>query len=129
MMNEQVSEKNMEDEMKVYLDAIKADYAKFMGDLARGDDESEKRNKTRSDMIDRFNSRLSYRVGSKYIKVISDGSVHSFIVNTFDDKKFDYGAILKPAGAAAPARNQSRGNVFIGYKIMWTGPSYLRKFA
>ena len=119
----------MEDAMKVYLDAIKADYAKFMGDLARGDDESEKRNKTRSDMIDRFNSRLSYRVGSKYIKVISDGSVHSFIVNTFDDKKFDYGAILKPAGAAAPARNQSRGNVFIGYKIMWTGPSYLRKFA
>ena len=63
MMNEQVSEKNMEDEMKVYLDAIKADYAKFMGDLARGDDESEKRNKTRSDMIDRFNSRLS-RIGS-----------------------------------------------------------------
>ena len=57
-MNEHVSEKNMEDAMKVYLDAIKADYAKFMGDLARGDDESEKRNKTRSDMIDRFNSRL-----------------------------------------------------------------------
>tara|TARA_R100000700_G_C3137753_1_gene120580 strand:+ start:86 stop:439 length:354 start_codon:yes stop_codon:yes gene_type:complete len=83
-------------------------------------------NDVRRKMFDDYVNTLSETYGSKYIKVISKGSVSAFIVNTENDKKFRYGDILKPAGWKAPARNASRGNVLDGsYDINWTGACYL----
>ena len=82
-------------------------------------------------MIAEFNDGLTYKTGSKYIKVITrsaggGGSVWGFVVNTDNDKKFRKGDILKAAGWAAPARNAARGNILDGgYPINWTGPLYL----
>ena len=82
-------------------------------------------------MIAEFNDGLTYKTGSKYIKVITrsaggGGSVWGFDVNTDKDKKFKKGDILKAAGWAAPARNAARGYILDGgYPINWTGPLYL----
>tara|TARA_E500000318_G_C3493651_1_gene185459 strand:+ start:433 stop:816 length:384 start_codon:yes stop_codon:yes gene_type:complete len=79
------------------------------------------------EFINEYVDGLSFEVGRKYIKVTKtdrSGStgVHSFIVNTKNDKKFKYGDILKAASWAAPARNFARGNVFGEYgHINWTG--------
>ena len=101
------------------LDDIKADYA-HLKRWTRDDD-------IRKSMIQRFNESLKYTIGKKYIKIIKDGSVWGFIVNTDNDKKFRKGDILKPMNWATPARNKARGNILDGgYNISWTGPSYLR---
>ena len=72
-----------------------------------------------------FESQTTVREGKKYIKVIYDRSVFAFIVKE-DFKHFKKGDVLKPAGWAAPALNQPRGNVLKGnYPIQWTGPLYL----
>ena len=77
-------------------------------------------------MQDRFANGFEIRKGKKYIKVINDNAVKCFIVNTTEDKVFEYGDILKPAGWNAPARNKPRGNVLEGnYPMQWTGPLYL----
>ena len=77
-------------------------------------------------MQDNFADSFQIRKGQKYIKVINDNSVKCFIVNTTEDKVFEYGDILKPAGWNAPARNKPRGNVLDGnYLMQWTGPMYL----
>ena len=85
-------------------------------------------NETNKMMIDRFNDNLTYKVGTKYIKVINEGGgVWGFVVNTDNDKKFAKGDILKAAGYNAPARNAARGNIIDGgYTIRWTGPLYLK---
>jgi len=101
----------MENEMAVLLENIKADYLEM---------------KSSTSMVERFNRGLSYKVGQKYIKVISDGSVWGFIVNAENDKKFAKGDILKAASWKTPARNSARGNILDGgYDISWTGPHYL----
>ena len=78
-------------------------------------------------MIAEFNEKITYKTGSKYIKVFTEGgSVWGFVVNTDNDKKFKKGDILKAAGYNAPARNAARGNIIDGgYTIRWTGPLYL----
>ena len=71
-----------------------------------------------------FKNGIDHVCGSKYIKVTrSDNqtSVHSFIVNIHDDKKFKYGDILYAASWKSPARNFARGNIFEEYKVKWTG--------
>ena len=81
----------------------------------------------RKKMNKKFSDGFVEKIGSKYIKVISNNSVSAFIVKTDKDKKFKKGDILYPAGWAAPARNKSRGNVLDGnYPIQWTGPLYLK---
>ena len=72
--------------------------------------------------IDEFNNGLRYEESSKYIKVITGNSVHSFIVKQ-DGGKFRRGDILKAASWAAPAKNFARGNVLDGTldRIRWTG--------
>ena len=77
------------------------------------------------EQLEKFDDLIKINVGQKYIKIVKDNSVWGFIVNTENDKKFQYGDILKAAGYNAPARNKARGNVFNGYEIRWTGPLYL----
>lgn len=104
--------------------AIKQDYANWTGAA------SEKAGKAgRSDYfqrtLDEWDDKVTVKYGNKYIKILRDGSVWGFIVNTDADKKFALGDILMAAGYNAPARNKPRGNVFGDYSIKWTGPNYL----
>ena len=114
----------MNNEMTALIENIKNDYLNWttMSGMNRG--ELTEINKT---MIAEFNEKLTYKTGSKYIKVFTEGgSVWGFVVNTDKDKKFKKGDILKAAGYAAPARNAARGNIIDGgYTIRWTGPLYL----
>lgn len=66
--------------------------------------------------------KVTFTNGPKYVKVIVDGSVHSFVIKQ-DDSKFRQGDILKAASWAAPARNFARGNIMDGCwrHITWTG--------
>lgn len=69
--------------------------------------------------------------GQKFIKLVSKGSVHSFIVKEDmytpgGQLRFRKGDVLKAASWRAPALNRARGNVFDGnYPMQWTGPLYL----
>lgn len=101
----------MDTAINILIDDIKADFSN-----SRPDD----------DQIERFNNSITYSVGKKYIKIISNNSVWGFIVNTDTDSKFEYGDILKAANWKTPARNSARGNIITGnYQINWTGPNYL----
>lgn len=112
----------MNDAIKTLLEVIKEDYYQWTLRCAKG--QLSDINKT---MIEEFNEKLTFKNGSKYIKIISGGGVWGFVVNTENDKKFKKGDILKAAGWAAPARNAARGNVFDDqYKVQWTGPLYLK---
>ena len=116
----------MKNEMTTLIENIKKDYFDWTTRCSdvRGLDSLTETNKM---MIAEFNAKLTYKVGTKYIKVFTEGgSVWGFVVNTENDKKFRKGDILKAAGYAAPARNAARGNIVDGgYVINWTGPLYL----
>jgi len=116
----------MNNEMTALIENIKEDYLNWTTRCAgaKGLDALTEINKT---MIAEFNEKITYKVGTKYIKVFTEGgSVWGFVVNTDKDKKFKKGDILKAAGYAAPARNKARGNILDGgYTINWTGPLYL----
>ena len=110
------SAKTIEDGILNMKDAMIFDYQGFM----------PPKDDVRRKMFDEYVTTLRETYGSKYIKVISNGSVSAFIVNTENDKKFRYGDILKAASWKAPARNAARGNVLDGsYDINWTGACYL----
>jgi hypothetical protein len=77
----------------------------------------------RSDRVREFRSGLTTARGRNYIKVLREGSAHSFIVIK-PTKGFKVGDILKAATWAAPATNFARGNVFTGdgvRGVFWTG--------
>lgn len=116
---------DMNTEMTALIKNIKNDYLKWTLSCTSDADELTEINKT---MIAEFNEKLTYKTGSKYIKIYKEGgSVWGFVVNTDNDKKFKKGDILKPAGYNAPARNAARGNIIDGgYTIRWTGPLYLK---
>jgi len=115
----------MAEAFAVYKTKIGEDYENWtLGSRALlSADNIEKR--IRENSVVEFKNGISHKCGSKYIKVTKNlgdqTSVHSFIVNTHDDKKFNYGDILKAASWKAPARNFSRGNIFEEYKVKWTG--------
>ena len=113
----------MQNEIKTLLETIKDDYLNFTSRAG-----TRELSEVNRDMIQRFNSELGFKAGSKYIKVTTNngGSVWGFVVATDKDKKFKKGDILKAAGFSAPARNAARGNVFEDYKVNWTGPNYLK---
>jgi len=72
--------------------------------------------------IKEFAEAVELKFGTKYIKILSGGSAHSFIVNTDKDKKFKRGDILMAASWSAPARNKPRGNIYDDtYRVRWTG--------
>ena len=118
----------MNNEMNTLIDNIKAGYCNWTTRCAgaKGLDALTEINER---MIAEFNEGITYKAGSKYIKVIKErGGVWGFVVNTDNDKKFKKGDILKAAGYAAPARNKARGNIVDGgYTINWTGPLYLQE--
>jgi len=83
-------------------------------------------------MKQEFANSWKIQPGQKFIKLVSKGSVHSFIVKEDmytpgGQLRFRKGDILKAASWRAPALNRARGNVFDGhYPMQWTGPLYLR---
>ena len=98
------------------LDHMNDDYRKWMKD----DDPIKKR------MCSEYHASLTYYMGNKYVKVCTNESVCAFVVACTNDKKFQYGDILKPAGWKTPARNFARGNIFDSEgerfaRVRWTG--------
>ena len=116
----------MNNEMNTLIENIKEDYLNWTTQcaVANGLDALTEINEK---MIAEFNEKITYTVGTKYIKVIKKGSgVWGFVVNVDNDKKFKKGDLLMAAGYNAPARNKARGNILDGgYTIRWTGPLYL----
>lgn len=107
-----------------YLETIKSDYTASM----RRGEKTDSMKSVCDKMIGEFCEGIHFTVGQKYIRVVTSNghqrSVHSFIVNTYEDNKFQFGDILKAAGWATPARNFRRGNVFEteSYQnVSWTG--------
>jgi hypothetical protein len=102
-----------------YVDHIKADYISWQNRVTPNADPYSV--KIRKEMIDRFVNSVTVEAGSKYAKIVSNGSVHSFVV--LKDGKFPRGSILKAASWRAPATNFVRGNVLDGNFdcATWTG--------
>jgi len=111
-----------------YLEVIRDDYREWQVRCAQTDTAMSAASRARAQdirvkMIKEFVEGVSFTAGSKYIKVVTGGSVHSFVVNSETDSKFPLGTILKAASWKTPARNFGRGNVleetFDG--VRWTG--------
>ena len=108
------------------LDAMRDDYKKWSdGSNVRNPERARDENgETVSDRMCReYCTSLEYSMGKKYIKVTDGSSVKAFVVAVEDDKKFEFGDILMPAGWKTPARNFRRGNVLdrsFG-RVRWTG--------
>jgi hypothetical protein len=113
---------DMNTEMTALIENIKADYLTWTTRCAdiKGLNTLTDINKK---MIIEFDEGISYKAGTKYIKITRErGGVWGFVVNTDNDKKFKKGDILKAAGWAAPTRNFARGNIIEGgYTVAWTG--------
>ena len=110
------------------LDLIREDYSDWSELCEKYDGASESRKKIKDEMIEDFNEGLTFEKGRKYLKIISSRRngqrcVWGFVVACTNDKKFEFGDILKAGGWAAPARNFSRGNVFkLGARrFRWSG--------
>ena len=112
----------MNNEMTTLIENIKADYLNWTARCADAKG-CVTLTETNEKMIAAFNEGISYKAGTKYIKITREhGGVWGFVVNTDNDKKFKKGDILKAAGYAAPARNFARGNIIEGgYISRWTG--------
>ena len=102
-----------------YLDLVKADYSNWNNAIVLPNDRDE----IKQEMIARFNDSIYYDIGKKYVKIVIEGGVHSFIVKDESDAKFVFGDILKAASWKTPARNYKRGNVFEleSSSVNWTG--------
>ena len=103
----------MKEQIQQYLEAIKASYADF-SELTT----------VRQEMVKRFNENVVVMPGSKYLKVVIKGSVHSFIVAK-PTPKFKVGDILMAKSYKAPATNFARGNIldpkFNFGAVRWVG--------
>ena len=112
----------MNNEMTTLIENIKEDYLAWTARCANAKG-CVTLTETNKKMIAEFDEGISYKAGTKYIKITREhGGVWGFVVNTDNDKKFKKGDILKAAGYAAPARNFARGNILEdGYISRWTG--------
>jgi|TARA_R110000751_G_scaffold52493_6_gene114441 hypothetical protein len=119
----------MNNEMTTLLENIKEDYLKWTTKCSGANNMPGVLSDINKKMIAEFNEGISYKAGTKYIKITRErNGVWGFVVNTDKDKKFKKGDLLMAAGYNAPARNHSRGNILDGgYKIEWTGPRYINR--
>jgi hypothetical protein len=108
----------MQEQIQQYLEAIKANYSELRGQVK--DDPHLIRQK----MVKEFNEGVAVTAGSKYVKVLIRGSVHSFIVSK-PMCKFKVGDILMAKSFKAPATNFARGNIldpnFDFTTVRWAG--------
>lgn len=106
----------MYNEINAYLVHIGNEFESWFGRASNNDSEYVKQR------INEFKANLRIEEGNKFIKVIHDSSVHSFIVIK-DDGKFKKGDILKAASWRAPAKNFARGNILNNdyAHVQWTG--------
>jgi len=85
------SENDMDLALTEYMNAIQADYSKFNGKAYAS-------------------LNITINRGSKFYKVVTGNSVHSFVCRKAHDK-WKVGDVLKAASWAQPAKNFIRGNV------------------
>ena len=116
----------MDNDMKIalgkYMERIKEDYNKWTNHGKKDYDS------VKVEMTKRFNDSVRIKEGQKYIKVLTENSVHSFIVkedSTLRGKNFKKGDMLKAASYATPTLNCARGNIFGAYDVQWTGALYM----
>jgi hypothetical protein len=84
-------------------------------------DLKEEQDLSRNKRIEEFRSGLSITKGSKYLKIVTNGSVWGFVQRN-DCEKFKAGDILMAKSWNSPATNFARGNVFAdNNKIRWNG--------
>ena len=101
---------------------IQESYESELGRMARWEKGLEKeQDLSRNKMIEDFRSGLSITKGSKYLKIVTNGSVWGFVQRN-DCEKFKAGDILMAKSWNSPATNFARGNVFAdNNKIRWNG--------
>ena len=106
----------MNNEIGNYLNHIGNQFEEWFGRASINNSEYVK------ERVAQFKASIRIEQGNKFIKVIKDTSVHSFIVIA-DDGKFKRGDILKAASWRAPAKNFARGNILNNdyQNISWTG--------
>jgi len=110
-----MEDKELAQAVQVYMDYIVTDYSKMVN---RWNSDNIQ------DDIEKFRKAMRTSEGKQYIKIIKGGSVHSFIVKVDNEgSRFKKGDILKAASWNSPAKNFSRGNVFVEEfsNISWTG--------
>jgi len=114
-----VKHESFESALDAYLFHIKMEYRKWKTFLGPTDAEHER---IRETMEREFYESISLDQGKKYIRIVSNNSVHSFIVIN-DTDKFKRGDILKAASWKKPAMNFMRGNILEGTfdRVSWTG--------
>lgn len=107
--------------LEVLTQCIVKDYEMWNSRSPYGDED------IKAERVQEFADKIEIAEGSKYIKILTGGSVWGFVVKTDKDKKFRQGDILKAASWSTPARNKPRGNVLDeNYSwVRWTGPEYL----
>ena len=100
-------------ELLTYLDRIVESFDRF---------NTKKDNPILQEITDRFCNSLKVEVGSKYIKVVVNDSVHSFIVIKHTTK-FNAGDVLMARTFKSPATNFARGNILTRFypTLSWTG--------
>ena len=101
------AEHDMDMALTEYMDLIQADYARWSQNLEYN--------------ADRLNVTINR--GSKFYKVVTGTSVHSFVCRKAHDQ-WKVGDVLKAASWAQPAKNFVRGNVLTQQYInpvRWTG--------
>ena len=101
----------MNTEINTYLQTIALNYDVRYTNISNNNSPTQDQVDQSLKMNKEFAESLSFEVGKVYIKVITNTSVHSFIVKE-DTKQFKKGDILKAASWRAPAKNFTRGNIF-----------------
>ena len=108
----------MENLIKKFLDDMYRSYVAWNTNTPSPEYEAERN--------ERFKNGLSFSIGKKYIKIISNGAAFAFVVNADNDDKFRRGDVLMPAGWKTPARNSPRGNILDGYTANHRGVARLK---